>query len=140
MATDPSAARTGAPAARASKPGRTNSPSGRGAIAAVGRACFRHRWLVLAAWLIIAAAGFLAAGPVSNGLSNEPGAKSIESVAGSDILSKQSQVGPNILGEVKGIDPGAAAVRGAVVGAAAQIAHIPGVRSVATPYDTGLPA
>ena len=78
MATDPSAARTGAPAARASKPGRTNSPSGRGAIAAVGRACFRHRWLVLAAWLIIAAAGFLAAGPVSNGLSNEPGAKSIE--------------------------------------------------------------
>ncbi|HEU0238160.1 MAG TPA: MMPL family transporter [Micromonosporaceae bacterium] len=139
MATNSSAARGGA-AAGTSRPARMNSPTGRGAIAAVGRACFRFRWLVVVVWVAIAVAGFLASGPVSAGLSDEPGANSLESVQGDNILNNQSQVGPDVLGEVTGVDPTTADVRAAVLASAASIGHISGVRSVATPYDAGVPA
>jgi RND superfamily putative drug exporter len=94
---------------------------------------------VLAAWLIIGATGFLASGRVFDGLSNQPGATSLESVQGADLIDAQSQVGDTVLGELTGVDPKAAAVQAAVRATAADIATIPGVRSVATPYDAGAP-
>jgi RND superfamily putative drug exporter len=132
MATETSATRAPAASRAAVAP--------RGAIAAVGRACFRHRWLLLVVWLAVAAGGFLASGPVSDGLSDQPGANSLESIQASNVLDKESKVGPTIAGEVTGIDPGRAETRSAVLAGATTLAHIPGVRSVATPYDTGVPA
>ena len=101
MATETSATRAPAASRAAAAP--------RGAIAAVGRACFRHRWLLLVIWLAVAAGGFLASGPVSDGLSDQPGANSLESIQASNVLDKESKVGPTIAGEVTGIDPGSAA-------------------------------
>jgi putative drug exporter of the RND superfamily len=118
----------------------TTTQRNRGWIAAVGRACFRRRWIVLAAWLAIAVGGFLASGSVFNGLKSTPGTNSLESVHAYSILDKQSQVGDDVLGEVTGVDPKSEAVRTAVTSAAAQIKTIDGVRGVATPYDAGLPA
>ena len=132
MATDTSATRAPAASRAAAAP--------RSAIAAVGRACFRHRWLLLVVWLAVATGGFLASGPVSDGLSDQPGANSLESIQASNVLDKESKVGPTIAGEVTGIDPGSAETRNSVVASATTLAHIPGVRSVATPYDTGVPA
>src|SRR5215475_14439531 len=110
-----------------------------GVIAAIGRACFRHRWIVAGIWLLIAVGGFLASGPVADGLSNQPGANSLESVQGANVLSDHSQVGGTVLGEVTGVDPNSAGVRIDVLATAASLAHVSGVRSVATPYDTGVP-
>jgi RND superfamily putative drug exporter len=95
---------------------------------------------LLVVWLAVAAGGFLASGPVSDGLSDQPGANSLESIQASNVLDQESKVGPTIAGEVTGIDPGSAETRNTVVASAATLAHIPGVRSVATPYDTGVPA
>ncbi|HEY3008518.1 MAG TPA: MMPL family transporter [Micromonosporaceae bacterium] len=111
---------------------------GRGLIAGIGRLCFRRRWWICAAWLVIAVAGFLSAGRVFAGLSNEPGGASLESVRGANVLTNESQVGDSVVGEVVSVDPRAGAVRAAVVAAATDIAQIPGVRGVATPYDPGL--
>ena len=80
MATDTSAPRESV-ATAATAPAR-------GAIATVGRACFRHRWLLLVIWLAVAAGGFLASGPVSAGLSDQPGANSLESIQASNVLDQ----------------------------------------------------
>jgi RND superfamily putative drug exporter len=115
----------------------TDQSTARGALATIGRYCFRHRWLLLIVWLAVAAGGFLASGPVSNALSNQPGAHSLESVQGDTILSDQSQVGPTVLGEITGVDPHDNAIRAGVRSAAVTLSRTAGVRSVATPYDAG---
>jgi len=110
-----------------------------GLIARIGLACARHRWWVLAVWLVIAAGGFMASGKVFDGLSGDSGGKSLESVQGANLLDAQSQVGDTVVGEVTGVDPTSDAVRTAVKATAADIATIPGVGSVATPFDADAP-
>jgi RND superfamily putative drug exporter len=95
---------------------------------------------VLVAWLAIAVGGFFASGSVFSGLNSSSGGNSLESVQAYNILDKQSQVGDDVLGEVTGVDPKSDAVRSAVLSTANQIKTIKGVRSVATPYDDGIPA
>ncbi|HEY2794319.1 MAG TPA: MMPL family transporter, partial [Micromonosporaceae bacterium] len=109
----------------------------RGPIAAVGRACFRNRWWVLAIWVVLAVAGVMASGRVFNGLSTEPGANQLESVQAYNVLQDQSKVGDQITGEVTGVDPAAASTKSAVTAAATDLAALPGVHSVATPFGTG---
>jgi RND superfamily putative drug exporter len=119
---------------------KTTTQNNQGWIAAVGRACFRRRWIVVGIWLIVAVGGFFASGSVFNGLKSTPGADSLESVHAYSILDKQSHVGDSVLGEVTGVDPKSDAVRTAVTSAAAQIKTIKGVRTIVTPFDAGLPA
>src|SRR5215470_9302550 len=79
--------------------------TGSGPIAAIGRACFAHRWWVLVAWLVIAAGGFSVAGKVFDRLSSDSGANSLESIQGYNQLSDRSQIGTDVMGEVTGVDP-----------------------------------
>ena len=112
----------------------------RGPIAAVGRACFRHRWWVVAVWVILAVAGVMASGRVFNGLSSEPGANQLESVQAYTVLQDHSTVGDEVIGEVTGVDPKAAGTATAVTAAATDLATVPGVQNVATPFTPSLPA
>jgi len=109
-------------------------------VARIGRWCFRHKWTVLAGWLVAVAIGVVCAGPVFSSLTNDRGPSSLESVAGSNQLNGTSTSAGTVVGVVTGVDPDAAAVRQAVTRAATDIGRIPGVASVVTPYQEGLPA
>src|SRR5262245_36024614 len=108
-------------------------------VARVGRWCFRHKWTVLAGWVVAVAIGVVCGGPVFSSLANDRGPSSLESVAGSNQLNSTSTSSGTVIGVVTGIDPDAAAVRQAVTRAADDIARIPGVATVITPYREGLP-
>ena len=108
-------------------------------VARVGRWCFRHKWSVLAIWLVAVAVGILAAGPVFNSLKNDRGPSSLESVAGSNQLNSNNTSAGTVLATVSGVDPDAPAVKQAVTAAAADVSRITGVASVITPYADGLP-
>ncbi len=109
-------------------------------IARVGHWCFRRRWWVLAIWVLAVAAGVFSAGPVFHGLTSGGGSKTRESVQGSNLLAQYGDQHATVVGVVDGIDPKAPAVRDAVRAAAADIAALPGIYSVVTPYSDGLPA
>ena len=109
-------------------------------VARIGRWCFRHKWTVLAGWLVAVAIGVVSAGPVFSSLTNDRGPSSLESVAGNNQLNGTSTSAGTVVGVVTGIDPDAASVRQAVTRAADDITRIPGVASVVTPYKEGLPA
>src|SRR5215831_19004341 len=103
-------------------------------VARVGRWCFRHKWTVLAIWLVAVAVGVLCAGPVFNSLTNDRGPSTLESVAGNNQLNHANTSAGTIVAAVSGIDPGAASVRQAVTAAATDLASVPGVATVTTPY------
>ncbi len=109
-------------------------------LARVGRWCFHRRWTVLAIWIIAVVGGVIAAGPVFASLNDGNGPKSLESVQASNLIDANSTSAGTLDGVVSGVNPTSASVRTVVLAAAAQIRQIPGVQSVATPYDAGLSA
>jgi RND superfamily putative drug exporter len=109
-------------------------------IARVGRWCFRRQWWVIAIWLAAVVAGGLAAGPVFSGLGGDDGPKSLESVQAGNVLTANSKDGENVTAVVDKVDPGATAVRDDVRATATDLATVPGVTKVATPFDAGLSA
>src|ERR1051325_6690088 len=109
----------------------------RGPVAAIGRFSYRHRWTVLVVWLVVAAGGFLASGPVFNHLNGGQGGTSLESIRGYHVLDAESTAGGTVVGEVTHVDPASAGLRAAVASAAADLRKIDGVRAVATPIDPG---
>jgi RND superfamily putative drug exporter len=111
-----------------------------GWLARAGLWCYRHRWTVVAIWLVAVAAGALSAGPVFDRLVTSNGPKSLESVQASNVLSATSNQGGTVDAVVQDVAPGTAGVRSAVLAAAADVARISGVTKVATPYDQGVPA
>jgi RND superfamily putative drug exporter len=111
-----------------------------GLIARVGQWCFRRRWWVVTIWLAAIVAGGLAAGPVFSGLTDSDGPKSLESVQAGDVLNAGSKDGGTVTAVVDKVAPGADAVRRDVRASAVDLATVPGVASVVTPYDTGMPA
>lgn len=111
-----------------------------GIVARVGRWCFRRKWWVVAVWLAAIVVGGLASGPVFRGLGGDNGPQSLESVRAGDVLSAGSNDGGTVTAVVDRVDPRAAAVRDDIRAAAADLSRVSGVRSVATPYDPGLPA
>ncbi len=110
-----------------------------GLLARAGRWCFRHRWWVLAFWLVAVVAGGYSAGPVFKGLTGGGGPRSLEAVRGTTVVVDSSTKGGTVIGLVDRLDPEDPAVRSAVRAAAADITAIPGVHGVTTPYDDGLP-
>jgi putative drug exporter of the RND superfamily len=106
-----------------------------GLLAGLGRWCFRHRWWVLAIWLVAVVGGVLAAGPVFSGLKGGNGPRSLESVRAQQVLDESSDTGDTLYGEVDRVDPHTTGVRNAVTATAAQLAAVPGVAKVVTPYS-----
>jgi RND superfamily putative drug exporter len=110
-----------------------------GLLARAGRWCYRHRWSVLAFWLVAVVVGGLSAGPVFKGLTSGGGPRSLEAVQGTVVLADSSTKGGTVVGLIDAVDPKDPAVRTAVRAAAADIVGISGVQAVTTPYDDGLP-
>ncbi len=111
-----------------------------GMIARIGQWCFRHRWAVLGAWVVVVAAGVLATGPVFATLADNNAPKGVESVEASDVLNTGTDSAGQIIGLVDRIDPRAPEVRDAVNRAAADLATRSDVRTTESPYTPGLPA
>ncbi len=108
--------------------------------ARIGRWSFRHRWTVVAIWLVAVVIGGIAAGPVFSSLSDSQGPSSLESIQGNNKLSDASTSAGTIVGVVQGVDPASPTVRTEVLATAADLRHVAGVKDVTTPFDTGLTA
>ncbi|HEU5111079.1 MAG TPA: MMPL family transporter, partial [Micromonosporaceae bacterium] len=92
------------------------------------------RWIVLAAWLLTAGGGVLAAGPVFESMEQDSRPESAESIQAYDVLADGRVDGGEIVGLVDRVDPAAAPVRAAVSAAAADLTGVSGVRRVGSPY------
>jgi RND superfamily putative drug exporter len=94
---------------------------------------------VVAIWLAVVVGGGLASGPVFNGLGGDDGPKSLESVQAGNVLNAGSRDGGTVTAVVDRVDPRDSAVRRDVQANAVDLATVPGVTKVITPYDAGLP-
>jgi len=98
--------------------------------------CYRHRFLVMLAWLVIFAGGIAASGPVFNKL-NADSDVHFESTDGYDALNAAATDGGTVIAVVDRVDPKAASTRAAVTSAATAIKGIDGVVEVEDPYSAG---
>jgi len=102
--------------------------------AAIGRFCARRRWPVLAAWILLVAAGALASGPVFAGLEASRASDRLESVQAFDVIGDNATYGARMLGLVDDVAIADPAVRARITAAAADVAGIPHVGRVVDPY------
>lgn len=108
-------------------------------LAALGRVCFTHRYLVLLGWLLIAVGGVLATEPIFAKLERAATSNPMESARGAAVLDRESEVGGHVVALVDRVDVTSAEVRQAVSEVAASAAQVPGVRQVLHPYLTEPP-
>ncbi|MEV4534360.1 MMPL family transporter [Asanoa sp. NPDC049518] len=116
------------------RPDTTTPPARTTMLGRLGRRCFEHRWTVVGLWLVAVVAGGFAAGPVFAGLDDDRGPSSLESVAGSEVISDASTSAGSIIGVIRGVDPTSPAVRAAVTDAAGKLGAVSGITGVVTPY------
>jgi RND superfamily putative drug exporter len=90
--------------------------------------------------LVAVGAGLLTSGPVFDSLSDGNNPRSVESVAGYDVINTGNNSGGQVIGLIDRVDPTAAVVRDIVTTAAADVATMPEVKKVEHPYLAGLPA
>ena len=102
--------------------------------AAIGRFCARRRWLVLAAWVVLVAAGAVASGPVFGGLEASRASDRLESVRAFDVIGDNATYGSRVLGLVDDVPIADPAVRARIEAAAADVARVPHVGRVVDPY------
>jgi RND superfamily putative drug exporter len=105
-----------------------------GAIAGVGRWCFRRRWWVLAAWFVAVVAGALAAGPVFSGLETDNNPRGLEAVQAYAQLGSGSETGGQVIALVDRVDTQTSGVRDTVTALAASVAARADVKEVGHPY------
>ncbi|MDT5036334.1 MAG: putative drug exporter of the superfamily [Micromonosporaceae bacterium] len=108
-----------------------------GAVARIGRWCFRHRGWVLAGWVGVVVLGALAAGPVVDSLGNGETPKNAESTQARTVVEDAGGTGGVVIGVADRIDPASPAVAAAVGRAAADLSGRTDVRRVDTPYSAG---
>ncbi|MFD9125189.1 MMPL family transporter [Kitasatospora sp. NPDC059571] len=108
-----------------------------GRLAALGRACHRHRRWVLGLWAVVLVAGVLIGGRVFEGTVSGGGAGGSESARGTAVVQAADPVKGTVTAVVDGAPVSDAGVRSAVAAAAADIGRLPGVVSVADPYTAG---
>ncbi|MFG2044701.1 MMPL family transporter [Dactylosporangium sp. NPDC048998] len=106
-----------------------------GVVARIGRFCFRHRWPVIGAWLVVVVLGGLTFGPVFGAIADASNPKHVEAIDGLDAVATGNDSSGTVIGLVSGVDPDAAAVRTTVLAAADDAGRVAGVRGVATPYS-----
>src|SRR5687768_9723822 len=111
----------------------------KGVLAAVGRFCFRFRWLVLAVWILLAVGGGLMAPKVFETLADNSNPSRVESVEAYDVINAGNDSSGQVIGLVDRIDPAAPAVRDTVSAAATEIAALAHVKRVDSPFSAGLP-
>jgi len=70
--------------------------------ARLGRTCYAHRRLVLAAWLLLLVVGFVVGGQVFRPLSTDQEAKGSEAVAGYHRLANTAAYGAKLLAVAAG--------------------------------------
>jgi RND superfamily putative drug exporter len=102
-------------------------------IGRLGGFCFRHRWVVLACWLVALVAGVAAAGQVFNRLGEGEPAYAPESVQAGRVLDQVSDRGDDVIAVVEGVDPLELDTRGAVDRASAEVRRFAGVVEVDDP-------
>ncbi|WP_051811996.1 MMPL family transporter [Kitasatospora sp. MBT63] len=108
-----------------------------GRLAALGRACYRHRRWVLGFWVVVLALGVLIGGRVFEGTVASTGAGGSESARGTAVVEAADPVKGTVTAVVDGASVTDQAVRGAVTAATAEISALPGVASVADTYGAG---
>jgi len=101
---------------------------------AIGRFCARRRWPVLAAWVLLVAAGAAASGPVFAGLDASRASDRLESVQALDVIGDTATYGARILGLVDDVPIADPAVTARIRAAAADVARVPHVGRVVDPY------
>ncbi|GAA1073739.1 MMPL family transporter [Kitasatospora arboriphila] len=106
-----------------------------GRLAALGRACFRHRRWVLAFWALVLAAGVLIGGRVFEGTVAGGGSGGSEAARGTAAVQAADPVKGTVTAVVDGAPVADEKVRAAVTAATAEISHLPGVVSVADAYS-----
>ncbi|HZM77188.1 MAG TPA: MMPL family transporter [Candidatus Limnocylindrales bacterium] len=99
----------------------------------VGRICFRHRWLVILAWVVIATGGGLASGPVFERMSNGGGKTLAGTETGEayELFDSVSQDGGSVIALWENVSPPSVASN--VERARADIAALEGVMEVRPP-------
>jgi putative drug exporter of the RND superfamily len=103
--------------------------------ALIGRFCARHRWPVVAGWLLIVVAGAGASGPVFARLETGQASDRFESIQAYELLGEHGRYGGRVLGLLDGVQVADPAVRDAVLAAAREVAELPRVGRVLEPYS-----
>jgi RND superfamily putative drug exporter len=93
---------------------------------------------VLAAWVVLAAVGGIASGPLFARLADSGIPRDVESVVAYDVISAGNDSAGTVIGVVDGIDPAAPEVQRAILDTTARIAGLDAVRAVA-PAATATP-
>jgi RND superfamily putative drug exporter len=98
-------------------------------------ACYRHRWIVVAAWAVVLAGGFAAAPALFGRLTSEVGTvDGSESRRAAQALWRAQPSGEEIFAVVDGRDADDPALRASVERVAGEVGALPGVAAVATPW------
>ncbi|WP_344440346.1 MMPL family transporter [Kitasatospora nipponensis] len=113
------------------------SPAAPGKLAALGRACFRHRRWVLAFWVAVLALGVLIGGRVFEGSVAGTSSGGYESARGTAAVAAADPSAGRVSAVVDGAPVDTPAVREAVTATVHDLAALPGVLSVADAYQPG---
>ncbi|WP_280723037.1 MMPL family transporter [Kitasatospora sp. MAA4] len=108
-----------------------------GRLAALGRACFRHRRWVLALWVAVLAVGVLIGGRVFDSTVAGTSSGGYESARGTSVVAAADPSLGTVTAVVDGKAVDTPAVRTAVTAAAGDLAKLPGVLSVSDAYQGG---
>jgi putative drug exporter of the RND superfamily len=104
--------------------------------ATVARFCVRYRRWVLLAWMLLFIAGIAIGSQVFSHLKDSNGSSGAESVQGSDIMAKASDMGPTAVVLVKGPPVGAASTRAAVQALTSRLERLPLVTGAVNAYTS----
>lgn len=111
-----------------------------GRLAALGRACYRHRRWVLALWVAVLTVGVLIGGRVFEGTVAGTSDSSSEAAGRTSVVAAADPSAGTVTAVVDGALVDTPAVRNAVTVAAGDLAKLPGVVSVSDAYQGGAQA
>ncbi len=98
----------------------------------LGKISYRHRWLVVLAWLAVVAGGVVSAGTVFERMDGDNAANT-ESGRAREVLRAGTDRGGDVVALWEGIDARSGSVTAALTEAGADLRAVPGVKEVAAP-------
>ncbi|HET9079895.1 MAG TPA: MMPL family transporter [Trebonia sp.] len=108
-------------------------------LATIARFCVRRRRWVLAAWMLLFAAGIAAGSMVFSQLKDSNGGAGTESVQGYNLLHTASSTGPSAVVLVSGPPVASASTRASVLALTARLARLPDVTGAVSAYTNNDP-